>query len=80
MSPQFQNFLSGVVSAEVSENQRRLPAASLLGLRQVDLRSVVPGLEGGLSVWYIIGPQEMNITIFLGALDNCFSPSFCNQN
>lgn len=44
------------------------------------LRSVVPGLEGGLSVWYIIGPQEMNITIFLGALDNCFSPSFCNQN
>lgn len=44
------------------------------------LRSVVPGLEGGLSVWYIIDPQEMNITIFLGALDTCFSPSFCNQN
>lgn len=35
---------------------------------------MVPGLEGGLSVQHIVGPQEMDVTIFL---DTCFSPSFC---
>lgn len=43
------------------------------------LGSMVPGLEEGLSVWHIAGPQEMDLTIFLGGLDTQYSPSFCNQ-